>query len=83
MSQKIERGTMEYRGFRACFEWDEEDLLYSGEIEDTWGTVIFEARTLEETAQAFTEALDWHLEKCLEINQEPRQSSIEALAHSI
>lgn len=82
MTQRIAKGTMEYKGYTALFEWCEEDGLYNGKVLDVLETVFFEAKTVEETTGAFMKALDWYLEICAETNQEPRQSFAEAMAHS-
>jgi len=74
---------MEYGGYTAIVKWNKENQCYSGEVMDTWGIVGFGGDTWEEAHQAFREILDWYLEECEKKGHEPRQSNIEAMAHSV
>jgi len=82
MNQDTNSKTMEYKGYTAIVEWDEESKCYSGEVQDTWGMVVFHDYTWELAYQGFKNILDWYLENCEEDGEEPRMSNRKALAYT-
>ena len=72
MNGIVKKGTMEYKGYTAIFEWLEDENCYDGEVQDVTGTVGFTAYTLEEACKAFMEILDFHLEESAKDGLEPR-----------
>jgi predicted HicB family RNase H-like nuclease len=83
MNQTMTRQALEYKGFTASVEWSGDEGCFSGQVADTWGTIGFAGKTLEEANQEFMEMLDWYLEDCERDGEEPRMSKRGALAHSV
>jgi len=75
MNPSPDQNTMEYKGYTATLEWEDDVEQWSGEVQDTWGTVIFQGDTIDDTYQAFRDALDSHLLACEQENEEPRLSN--------
>jgi len=83
MNKATDTKTMEYKGYTATVEWDDEAKQWCGEVLDIWGMVIFQGDTWEETYQAFKETLDSHIKVCEGDGEEPRMSNRELLAHTV
>ena len=57
---------MEYRGYAADYEYDEQDGIYFGWVDGIRSMVTFEAPSLAELEREFRIAVDAYLELCAE-----------------
>jgi predicted HicB family RNase H-like nuclease len=73
MGQRIMKGTVEYEGYRAPFEWNDEDAMYCGNVEDTAGIICYEGKTIAQVCKFIREAIDSHLKICETRGMTPRQ----------
>ena len=64
---------MQYKGYAARIECDDEDGLFFGRIAGIRDGVGFHADTVEELRSAFHEAVEDYLETCAKIGKEPQQ----------
>jgi predicted HicB family RNase H-like nuclease len=68
---------MEYRGYVADYEYDEQDGTYFGWVDGIRSMVTFEAPSLAELEREFRISVDAYLELCAE-----RELAVEASAPS-
>lgn len=66
--------TMNYRGYAATIEYDDEDAVFVGRIAGIRDRVGFHADTVEGLREAFREAVDDYLETCAKVGKEPQKS---------
>ena len=62
-----------YRGYSATVTFDEEALLFHGEIVGIRDVITFQARTAEELPMAFHESVDDYLEWCAKDGVDPER----------
>jgi len=62
---------MEYRGYRAHIEYDEETRVFHGRVLCTRDVIMFEGRSVDELRQSFQSAIDDYLNLCREKQREP------------
>jgi predicted HicB family RNase H-like nuclease len=62
---------MDYKGYKALVNYDEEAKLYSGEVINTKDVITFQAESVSELEKAFQDSVDDYLEFCLSRNEEP------------
>src|SRR5438876_1454520 len=62
---------MEYKGYLAHVEFDEEADLFHGEVINTRDVITFQGRSVEELRQAFEESVEDYLAFCAERSEEP------------
>lgn len=55
---------MDYKGYEAVFNYDEEAKLYSGEVINTKDVITFQSESVSELEKAFHESVDDYLEFC-------------------
>jgi len=60
-----------YKGYSATVSFDEDALLFHGEILGIRDVVTFQAQTAEELLRAFHESVDEYLEWCAQGGVEP------------
>ena len=65
---------MQYKGYAARIEYDDEDGLFFGRIAGIRDGVGFHADTVEDLRAAFQEAVEDYLETCAMIGKEPQKS---------
>ena len=62
---------MQYKGYTAIVQYDDQDRIFHGHLADTYDDVFFEGSSVEELELAFSEAVDDYLSFCLENDHEP------------
>ncbi len=62
---------MEYKGYYAKVEVDEEADIFHGEVINISDVITFEGTTVDELKQAFQDSVDDYIEFCAERGEEP------------
>jgi predicted HicB family RNase H-like nuclease len=62
-----------YKGYSATVSFDEDGLMFHGEVLGIKDVITFQARTAEDLPAAFHESLDDYLEWCAEDGIEPEK----------
>jgi predicted HicB family RNase H-like nuclease len=62
---------MEYKGYIARVEFDDEAGIFHGEVINLRDVITFEGASVEELRQAFKDSVDDYLDFCAERNEEP------------
>ncbi|MCY4375264.1 MAG: type II toxin-antitoxin system HicB family antitoxin [Spirochaetaceae bacterium] len=62
---------MEYRGYRAAVQFDDDAGVFHGEVIDTLDVITFQGETVVELRQAFTDSVDEYLTVCTERGRTP------------
>ncbi|MDR2561906.1 MAG: hypothetical protein LBC63_09085 [Holophagales bacterium] len=72
MTQKThETMTMEYKGYTAQAEWDDEERMLVGDVVGIDDILFFRGATASEARDALEEIVDAYLESCIEHGDEP------------
>ena len=64
---------MEYKGYIAKVEFDDEDDVFHGEIINLRDVVTFQGQAVEELRHAFQESVEDYLAFCAERNEQPER----------
>jgi predicted HicB family RNase H-like nuclease len=64
---------LNYKGYIATVEFDDEAELFHGEVVNTRDVITFQATTAHELKQAFIESVDDYLAFCAERNEQPEK----------
>jgi predicted HicB family RNase H-like nuclease len=64
---------MEYKGYFAKVEFDEEANIFHGEVINLRDVITFEGETVDELKQAFYDSVDDYLEFCTERGEDPEK----------
>lgn len=64
---------MEYKGYSAKVQFDENANVFHGEVINLRDVVTFEGETVDELRQAFQDSVDDYLEFCAERDEEPEK----------
>ena len=64
---------MEYKGYFAKVEFDDEANIFHGEIINLRDVVTFQGQTVDELRKAFHDSVDDYLEFCAERGEEPEK----------
>jgi predicted HicB family RNase H-like nuclease len=64
---------MEYKGYFAKVEFDDEDNIFHGEIINLRDVITFEGETVEELRKAFHDSVEDYLEFCAERGEDPEK----------
>ena len=64
---------MEYKGYSARVEFDDEANIFHGEIINVRDVVTFEGETVDELRQAFKDSVDDYLEYCAQRGEDPEK----------
>ena len=64
---------MEYKGYFAKVEFDDEADVFHGEVINLRDVITFEGETFAELRAAFDESVEDYLEFCAERNEEPEK----------
>lgn len=62
---------MEYKGYHAKIEFDQEDMLLVGEVFGIQDTLCFHGKDVNEIVEMFHQSIDEYLEMCAAIGKEP------------
>ncbi len=62
---------MEYKGYTAKVEFDDEAEIFHGEVIDIKDVVTFQGKTAKEIKKVFKESVDDYLSFCKERGEEP------------
>jgi len=65
--------TMNYKGYAARIDCDDEDAIFTGRIAGIRDGVGFHADTVEGLREAFHEAVEDYIETCAKIGKEPQK----------
>ncbi|MEW5767764.1 MAG: type II toxin-antitoxin system HicB family antitoxin [bacterium] len=65
---------MQYKGYTAEIEYDEEDGIFHGRVANIIDVIVFEGKSGEELKESFQAAVDEYLEDCQEIGKKPSSS---------
>ena len=65
---------MNYKGYSARIEYDDEDAIFTGRIAGFRDRVGFHADTVEGLRVAFHEAVEDYIETCAKIGKEPQKT---------
>ncbi len=64
---------MEYKGYSAKVEFDEEANIFHGEVLNLRDVITFEGETVDGLRQAFHNSVDDYLEFCAERGEDPEK----------
>ena len=64
---------MEYKGYTARVEFDDEAAIFHGEVVNLRDVITFEGTTVEELRQAFKDSIDDYLDFCAGRDEEPER----------
>ena len=64
---------MEYKGYFAKVEFDDEANIFHGEVINLRDVITFEGETVEELKHAFHDSVDDYLEFCAERREDPEK----------
>ncbi len=62
---------MTYKGYTAKAEFDDEAMVFSGEVVGIRDVVTFQGKSVEELERAFRDSVDDYLDMCRERGEEP------------
>ena len=65
---------MNYKGYAARIDYDDEDAIFTGRIAGIRDGVSFHADTVEGLRAAFREAVEDYIETCARIGKEPQKT---------
>lgn len=65
---------MEYKGYQAKVEIDEETKLFHGEVINLRDVITFDADCMDDLPQAFHDSIDDYLEFCRERSERSRKA---------
>lgn len=70
----MKKDVLKYKGYWARVQYSEEDECFWGEVEGLKNTSItFEGNTVKELKKDFKDAIDYHLQVCKELGEEPEK----------
>lgn len=64
---------MEYKGYIAKVEFDDEVGIFHGEVINLHDVITFQGKSVEELRQNFKDSVDDYLDFCAERNEEPEK----------
>ena len=62
---------MEYLGYRAVVEFDEEDNIFHGNVTNARGVITFQGKSVDELHVALKDSVDEYLKFCTERGLDP------------
>mgnify|MGYP001275767770 CR=1 FL=1 len=62
---------MDYKGYVAVVNYDDEAKIFSGEVINTRDVITFQGESVSELEKAFQDSVDDYLEFCLSRNEQP------------
>ena len=64
---------MEYKGYRARVEFDDDADIFHGEIINTRDVITFQGKSVDELRQAFEDSVEDYLSFCAQRGEEPEK----------
>jgi len=64
---------IEYKGYRATVDFDDEAMIFYGEVIDLKDVITFQGESVKELEQAFRDSVDDYLEFCKERGEKPEK----------
>ena len=64
---------MEYRGYLAHVEFDEEANIFHGEVVNIRDVITFQGKSVDELRQSFVDSVEDYFAFCAERSEEPEQ----------
>ncbi len=64
---------MEYKGYEAKIEYDNEDRLFFGRVININDVIVFDGLSVDELEQAFHQVIDEYLADCQTLNKNPEK----------
>jgi predicted HicB family RNase H-like nuclease len=64
---------MTYLGYESVVEFDEDAMLFHGEVINTRDVITFQGTSVAELTQAFHDSVDDYIEFCKELGREPEK----------
>ncbi len=64
---------MQYKGYLATVQYDEDAKLFHGEVINTRDVITFQGTSVDELERAFQESVDDYLAFCAERGEEPEK----------
>jgi len=64
---------MEYKGYVAKVEFDDEADIFHGEVINLRDVITFEGQSVAELRQAFEDSIEDYLDFCLQRNEDPEK----------
>ena len=65
------KNMLEYKGYHAKIEFDEEDMLFVGSVFGIQDSLNFHGTTIQELVDSFHQSIDNYLEMCEEFGRKP------------
>lgn len=65
------KNMLEYKGYHAKIEFDEEDMLFVGTVFGIQDSLNFHGATVQELIDSFHQSIDNYLEMCEELGRKP------------
>ncbi|MDJ0635017.1 MAG: type II toxin-antitoxin system HicB family antitoxin [Xenococcaceae cyanobacterium MO_188.B29] len=62
---------MNYKGYEATVEFDDEDRLFVGRVINTRDVIVFDGLSVDELEQSFHTVIDEYLEDCKSLGKTP------------
>ena len=62
---------MEYKGYTACVEFDDDDGIFHGEVINLRDVITFQGKSVTELRKAFKDSVDDYLEMCEKEGKSP------------
>ena len=62
---------MNYKGYEATVEFDDEDRLFVGRVINTKDVIVFDGLSVDELEQSFHAVIDEYLEDCQSLGKTP------------
>lgn len=62
---------MEYKGYRAVVQFDDEAGIFHGDVVGIWDVITFQGESVAELRQAFKDSVNHYLDFCAERGREP------------
>ena len=62
---------MTYKGYKAAAEFDDEAMVFSGEVVGVRDVITFQGKSVEELERTFQNSVDDYLDMCRERGEEP------------
>ncbi|MBE9176788.1 type II toxin-antitoxin system HicB family antitoxin [Synechocystis salina LEGE 06155] len=67
---------MNYKGYEAKIEYDDQDKLFFGRVVNTEDIIVFDGLSVSELEEAFHAVIDEYLADCQILNKAPKQISL-------
>ena len=64
----------EYKGYKAKIRFDQEDNIFTGEVEGLKDSLNFYGNSVEEAKKMFRQSIDNYKDICKEVGKEPEEA---------